>query len=113
VAGRAAAGALDAAGRARALEPRSGKADLLLGVDPATRRTTGEITVPAGSTLLFYTDGLVERRGQDLDQGLEKLLRAIERHATADLERLCDAVLGAMVPQAGEDDVAVVAVRPR
>ncbi|SOD97320.1 SpoIIE family protein phosphatase [Blastococcus haudaquaticus] len=103
---------LDAAGRARALEPADGKADLLLGVDPATRRTTAHMTVPAGSTLLFYTDGLVERRGQDLDQGLARLLRAVETHARADLETLCDAVLGAMVPEAGEDDVAIVAVRP-
>lgn len=104
---------LDASGRARALPPVSGKPDLLLGVDATTRRTTGEMTVPTGSTLLFYTDGLIERRGQDLDEGLHRLLAAVEQHASADLDTLCDAVLDAMVPQAGEDDVAMVAVRPR
>jgi len=104
---------LDASGRARLLEPGSGKADLLLGVDVLTRRSTEETTLPAGSTLLFYTDGLVERREQDLDAGLQRLLATVERHASEELETLCDAVLEAMVPRAGEDDVAMVAVRPR
>lgn len=104
---------LDASGRARLLEPRTGKADLLLGVDSLTRRSTEETTLPAGSTLLFYTDGLVERRGQDLDQGLQRLLDVVEQHAAEDLDDICDAVLAVMVPRAGEDDVAMVAVRPR
>ncbi|MCZ2826942.1 MULTISPECIES: SpoIIE family protein phosphatase [unclassified Modestobacter] len=104
---------LDASGRARLLEPGTGKADLLLGVDSLARRSTEATTLPAGSTLLFYTDGLVERRGQDLDQGLQRLLDVVERHADEDIEKLCDAVLGVMVPRAGEDDVAMVAVRPR
>ena len=104
---------LDAAGSARLLESRSGKADLLLGVDPMARRSTEETTLPGGSTLLFYTDGLVERRGEDLDQGLLRLLSAVEHHASEDLGGLCDAVLEVMVPRAGEDDVAIVAVRPR
>ena len=104
---------LDASGRARLLEPGSGKADLLLGVDVLARRSTAETTLPAGSTLLFYTDGLVERREQDLDQGLQRLLDTVEAHAAEDLDALCDAVLAVMVPRAGEDDVAIVAVRPR
>ncbi len=104
---------LDASGRARLLEPGTGKADLLLGVDAQTRRTTEETGLPAGSTLLFYTDGLVERRGEDLDDGLRRLLFTVEQHAAEDLGTLCDAILGAMVPRAGEDDVAMVAVRPR
>ncbi|SDE56486.1 Serine phosphatase RsbU, regulator of sigma subunit [Blastococcus fimeti] len=104
---------LDAAGRARLLEPASGKADLLLGVDALAVRTTEETMLPAGSTLLFYTDGLVETRGEDLDQGLRRLLDTVEQHASHDLDTLCDAILGVMVPRAGEDDVAMVAVRPR
>ncbi|WP_222194985.1 SpoIIE family protein phosphatase [Modestobacter italicus] len=104
---------LDTSGRARLLGPGSGRADLLLGVDEMARRTTEETTLAAGATLLFYTDGLVERRDQDLDQGLQRLLSAVEAHAAEDLDALCDAVLGAMVPRAPEDDVAMVAVRPR
>lgn len=104
---------LDESGRARLLEPATGKADLLLGVDAMTPRRTEETTLPAGSTLLFYTDGLVERRGQYLDEGMLKLLSTVEQHASEDLSDLCDAVLGVMVPRAGEDDVAVVAIRLR
>jgi serine phosphatase RsbU (regulator of sigma subunit)/PAS domain-containing protein len=103
---------LDASGRARLLEPGSGKADLLLGVDASAGRTTEETTLPVGSTLLFYTDGLVERRGEDLDDGLRRLLATVEQHASEGLGALCDAILEVMVPRAGEDDVAMVAVRP-
>jgi GAF domain-containing protein len=42
--------------------------DLLLGVDPATSRLESVVDVHAGSTVLLYTDGLVERRGQSLDE---------------------------------------------
>ena len=104
---------LDVTGSARALEPLRGKADLLLGVDAKTRRITREITLPTGATLLFYTDGLVERRGQDLDEGLCRLVSAVSQHASGDLETLCDAVLDAMVSRGAEDDVAMVAIQPR
>ncbi|WP_051516019.1 SpoIIE family protein phosphatase [Candidatus Blastococcus massiliensis] len=104
---------LEASGRARALEPPTGRADLLLGVDAQARRASEATALPAGSTLLFYTDGLVERRGEDLDEGLRRLLATVEQHASEDLETLCDAILEVMVPRAGEDDVAMLAVRPR
>lgn len=104
---------LDADGRARVLEAADGRADLLLGVDPATGRRLQEAALPAGSTLLLYTDGLVERRRQSLDEGLARLIVAVEEHGAEGLEALCDAVLSAMVPRAGEDDVALIAVRPR
>ena len=102
---------LDAEGRACFLGPSTGKADLLLGIDPTTPRGTEETVLPAGSTLLLYTDGLVERRGQSLDDGLDRLLSTIEVHAHEDPDGLCDAVLRTMVSDANEDDVAVVAVR--
>lgn len=104
---------LDPQGHARALNPSTGKADLLLGIDATTRRSTEQTTLPAGSTLLLYTDGLIERRGESLDDGLNRLLSTLQKHAHEDLDRLCDAILSTMVPQAGEDDVAIVAVRPR
>jgi serine phosphatase RsbU (regulator of sigma subunit)/PAS domain-containing protein len=104
---------LDAEGRSRVLTPGTGRADLLLGIDAATRRTTEQVVLPPGSTLLLYTDGLVERRGESLDDGLDRLRSTVERHADEALDRLCDAILSSMVPQAGEDDVAIVAVRPR
>jgi serine phosphatase RsbU (regulator of sigma subunit) len=103
---------LDRKGHARVLGPSTGKADLLLGVDASRRRRTQQTTLPAGSTLLLYTDGLVERRGETLDDGLRRLLSTIEHHAHEDLDGLCDAIVSKMMPDANEDDVAIVAVRP-
>jgi serine phosphatase RsbU (regulator of sigma subunit) len=77
---------LDRNGRTRLLGPSTGKADLLLGVDASRRRRTEQTTLPAGSTLLLYTDGLVERRGETLDDGLRRLLSTIEQHAHEDLD---------------------------
>ena len=105
---------LDPGGRARLLEPRSGKADLLLGIDASTARTTEEQVLPAGSTLVLYTDGLVERRTETLDDGLHRLLRTVEEHAGEDLEEFCDAVLTGLVPPGtADDDIAIVTVRLR
>jgi serine phosphatase RsbU (regulator of sigma subunit)/anti-sigma regulatory factor (Ser/Thr protein kinase) len=104
---------LDPAGRAQLLTPSGGKADLLLGVDPATPRVTETTTLPIGSTLLLFTDGLVERHGESLDDGIARLLRIVEEQASDELDRLCDAILESLVPQAAADDVAIVAVRPR
>jgi serine phosphatase RsbU (regulator of sigma subunit) len=104
---------LDRKGRTRVLGPSTGKADLLLGVDASRRRRTQQTSLPAGSTLLLYTDGLVERRGETLDDGLGRLLSTIAQHAHEDLDGLCDAIVSKMMPDANEDDVAIVAVRPR
>jgi serine phosphatase RsbU (regulator of sigma subunit) len=46
--------------------------DLLLGNDQETTRVKSDVTLDRGSTVLLYTDGLVERRGEHLDQGLER-----------------------------------------
>ncbi|TFV50420.1 SpoIIE family protein phosphatase [Blastococcus sp. TF02A_35] len=104
---------LGADGRARLLGAVDGAADLLLGVDPAARRRVEEAAMAPGDTLLLYTDGLVESRSHALDEGLDLLLATVERHADEGLDALCDAVLDRMVPRGGQDDVALVAVRPR
>jgi serine phosphatase RsbU (regulator of sigma subunit)/anti-sigma regulatory factor (Ser/Thr protein kinase) len=103
---------LDPDGKARLLTPSSGKADMLLGIDPATPRTTETATLPFGSTLLLVTDGLVERRGESLDDGVARLLRLVEEQSAGDLDQLCDAIVQGMVPRAAADDVAIVVVRP-
>lgn len=66
--------------------------------------------LPPHSTLLLYTDGLVERRGEDLGDGLERLRQCAERLAREPLDRFCDELLTGM-PVTGEDDVAVIALR--
>jgi len=85
--------------------------DLLLGIDPLTPRTESAVVLDRGSTVLLYTDGLVERRGQDLDTGLALLRDTLAELADLPLEELCDALLARMLPADADDDVALVAVR--
>jgi PAS domain S-box-containing protein len=87
------------------------RADLLLGVDETARRRESETTLPWESTLVLYTDGLIERRDQDLDEGLARLSRALEELAGRELDELCDELLVRMLPERTDDDVALVAVR--
>jgi serine phosphatase RsbU (regulator of sigma subunit) len=86
--------------------------DLLLGIEPTTRRRLTRSRLRAGETLLLYTDGLVERRDQPLGEGIALLREVAARAAstTSDPEELADAVLAAMLPAPSSDDVAVVAV---
>jgi len=66
-----------------------------------------------GTTLLLYTDGLVERRGDSITNGLDRLSEAAKAMAGADLERLCDHLLRSMIVLGDvADDVALIAVRP-
>jgi hypothetical protein len=85
--------------------------DIPLGVQPGFSRRDQTATVPAGATLLLYTDGLVERRGEDLDHGLARLTAALQAHRDRPLPALIDAVLGELVAEHPDDDVAVLGVR--
>ena len=87
------------------------RADLLLGVDADAVRHESETTLAAGETLLLYTDGLVERRGDDLDGGLDRLRAALADLGGRPLQETCDALLDRLVDPAHTDDVALVAVR--
>ncbi|MGY1848324.1 SpoIIE family protein phosphatase [Blastococcus sp. SYSU DS1021] len=88
------------------------RAELMLGVDPETRRTETVVTVPRGTTVLLYTDGLVEGRDLSLDEGTARLRAALADLGGRPLPELCDAVLDRLRPaEALQDDVALVAVR--
>ena len=100
---------IDVAGEVRALEAES--VDLLLGFDCATHRSESSCELLPGSTLLLYTDGLVERRGVSLDDGLAGLLATLTRLGGEPLESLCDELLKELLPGVAEDDIAIVAVR--
>jgi serine phosphatase RsbU (regulator of sigma subunit) len=90
---------------------QGGTADLLLGVDPDTSRTEHLAVLQPGSTVLLYTDGLVERRDRDIDTGTAELSEALRRCAGLPLAELCDRVLERLFLPDAEDDVAVLAVR--
>jgi serine phosphatase RsbU (regulator of sigma subunit) len=87
------------------------KADLLLGVDRRARRVEHVEALPWNTTVLLYTDGLVERRGSDLDAGLRRLQDAVRDLACGSLDELCDGVIEQLVDGRPDDDVALVAVR--
>ena len=95
-------------GKVTTLDP---EADLLLGLDPFTERHDHEAFLDDGATLLFYTDGLVERRDSPLDAGLARLRQALSALAGEPLETLCDELLLRLLPGEADDDVALVAVR--
>ncbi|MCW3007782.1 MAG: SpoIIE family protein phosphatase [Solirubrobacterales bacterium] len=68
----------------------------------------GRAELGAGATVVLYTDGLVERRGQSLDEGFERLRRAV-LVGDIDPEELCEAILkGALGGTACEDDVTFI-----
>ncbi|WP_353051474.1 SpoIIE family protein phosphatase [Streptomyces sp. RTGN2] len=71
-----------------------------------------ELEVPEGSRLVLYTDGLVERRDQDIDEGMEQLRGALAgRDRTP--EETCDDVLEALLSNRPGDDVALLVARTR
>jgi anti-sigma regulatory factor (Ser/Thr protein kinase) len=79
------------------------------GERPAVR-----LTVPAGSTLALFTDGLVEHRGQDIDAGLHQLTDVLADAGGLPLDELADVVLRAMGRAHGhDDDVALLLLRVR
>jgi serine phosphatase RsbU (regulator of sigma subunit)/PAS domain-containing protein len=86
------------------------RTDMLLGLVPETERHDHTEVIPAGATVLLYTDGLVERRGESLREGLERLRTAAERLAGLPLEDLCDRLVAELAAES-EDDVALLAVR--
>jgi serine phosphatase RsbU (regulator of sigma subunit) len=81
-----------------------------VGIDASVPRFSHAHPLPPGATLLLFTDGLVERRGQDIDTGLDDLAEHAARLARAPLEELCDALI-AQSRQVFDDDVAVLALR--
>lgn len=92
----------------------------LLGLQLQAHRPEGVITLRRGSTVLLYTDGLVERRGERLSAGMERLrtvvaglLRQTPVRGRDSLERFVDDVIRLMLDGRTDDDVALVAVHLR
>ncbi|NRQ32767.1 SpoIIE family protein phosphatase [Nonomuraea sp. NN258] len=81
-----------------------------LGVTPELPRPDHEEIVQPGSTLLFYTDGLIEDREHDIDEGMESLARAADMLRNLSLEDMCDRLLEHR-RERFTDDVALIAVR--
>jgi GAF domain-containing protein/anti-sigma regulatory factor (Ser/Thr protein kinase) len=82
---------------------------IALGVSPLARYSARTHPYPADATIVLYTDGLVEIRGESIEDGLERL-----RALAADVnepEALCTAAMEQLVPEAPSDDIAMIAAR--
>jgi len=81
----------------------------LIGITPDTRRPVTTVPVPPGALLGFFTDGLVERPGEVIDEGLGRLCRAVTAQSP---EMACAAVMGALVGnEPARDDIALLMIR--
>ncbi|MET9515745.1 SpoIIE family protein phosphatase [Streptomyces sp. NPDC002994] len=72
--------------------------------------TTTDITLPPGSILVLYTDGLIEARGRDIDERLSDLTRLLTEPQRP-LDQLCDLLITRLVPASADDDIALLTAR--
>jgi sigma-B regulation protein RsbU (phosphoserine phosphatase) len=83
--------------------------NVLIGISSQRRRQVSTLDFPPGAVLCLYTDGLVERRDQPIDQGIAQLRAAV---TTADPEAGCAAVMAAMASYSPHtDDIALLILR--
>jgi serine phosphatase RsbU (regulator of sigma subunit) len=74
--------------------------------------TTASIALPRGALLVLYTDGLVERRGHSIDEGLSWIAHEVVARRGDDPDAICRALLeGAAAGGRTEDDMCVLALR--
>ncbi|SEE86178.1 PAS domain-containing protein [Streptomyces sp. Ag109_O5-10] len=71
-----------------------------------------EVLLPEGSGVVLYTDGLIEDRREDIDEGIERLRLALAVPGRTP-DQMCRAALDAMLPGASRDDVALLVARTR
>jgi PAS domain S-box-containing protein len=82
-----------------------------LGVLPFPEFEEVSVLIDQGATVVLYTDGLVERPGEHIDNGMDRLAEAV-RGTAANPQQLCDLVLHDLVPEGGAlDDVALLTLR--
>jgi phosphoserine phosphatase RsbU/P len=81
----------------------------LIGMALRAQRPVTTVPIPPGALLCFFTDGLVERRGEVIDAGLDRLCRAVTAQPP---EAACAAVMGALVgSEPSRDDIALLMIR--
>jgi serine phosphatase RsbU (regulator of sigma subunit) len=81
-----------------------------IGVRSGARYTSTSIDTPRAATLVAFTDGLVERRGESIDEGLARLRRAASSNHVS-LDDLVGRLIEDLRLDGGEDDTAIAALR--
>jgi len=99
---------LDPDGQVRQLD---GARQLPIGVRPHGRYEAAEGRLDPDSTIVLYTDGLIERRGESIDVGISRLTTALEQ-AHEGFDDLPDALLESVAPpERRSDDIALLTVQ--
>jgi serine phosphatase RsbU (regulator of sigma subunit) len=83
---------------------------LPIGVEENTVYRATTVTVPPAATVVAFTDGLVETRGENLDVGLDRLRAAATSHHLG-LPELLGTIVSEMANGGSKDDIAIVGVR--
>jgi len=92
-------------------EPVRAETGLMIGIGDDTRRPVTTMKIPPEALLCFYTDGLIERPGEMIDDGLARLCRVITAQHP---EAACAAVMAALIgSEPARDDVALLMLRRR
>ncbi|MFC7246006.1 SpoIIE family protein phosphatase [Catellatospora aurea] len=86
-------------------------AELLLGTRTKVPRSQHHLRLAPGTTLILYTDGLIERRDRGLDDGLAVLRAALAGRHQSTAEQLCDDLLASVTDWAEDDIVLLIARR--
>ena len=94
-------------GRSEFLESEVG---MPIGVDTRATYVSSSFDVPDGARLIAFTDGLIERHDESLDQGLERL-RAAGAEATGDLDEMMAMILEHVRAPQSVDDTAMTGVQ--
>jgi PAS domain S-box-containing protein len=85
---------------------------LPLTIRPGQRRPEGHLTMPPRATLLLYTDGLVERRGNSIEDGMARAADLVGDGRSQELDEVADHLISSLEPAGGyPDDVAMLLYR--
>ncbi|MGD9792497.1 MAG: SpoIIE family protein phosphatase [Acidimicrobiia bacterium] len=90
-----------------------GPIDSMLGIEPRLAYRHGSTAVSAGDVLVLYTDGLIERRTESIDAGLDRLARTVQRSERDDLEAFCDVLVSMISTDTRADDTCVLVIALR
>jgi DNA-binding response OmpR family regulator/serine phosphatase RsbU (regulator of sigma subunit)/anti-sigma regulatory factor (Ser/Thr protein kinase) len=98
------------------LRASDGQVDKLEGAGPPLGAgylglTTERVQLRPSATVVFYTDGLVERRGRDIDAGIDALGEQVGMQRELPLAELPQTLVDALLPDGPDDDIAILVAR--
>jgi serine phosphatase RsbU (regulator of sigma subunit) len=94
--------------------PAEGPALCLPGDPGSSQYTEGQTSFDVGDIMLMYTDGLIERRGEDLEEGIARVAQRLQAWQPGEpLGSLCDGLIASLSAEPQLDDMCVLAVSRR